>query len=98
MLFGDAVRASAFGIDLLGLDLESELLLQGPSNGTAHRVWLPLQCSDHLADADAFGPLEHGDQLGLLAVGARRVGRRGAVGGRSLGRLNGRRTGAFALG
>ena len=42
MLFGDAVHSPALRIDLLGLDLEPELLLQCPGDGTAHRVRLPL--------------------------------------------------------
>jgi len=38
VLFGDAVHSTGCRIDLLGLDLESELLLLRDGKGTAHRV------------------------------------------------------------
>jgi len=45
ILLADAVNSSALTF-LLGLDFESELLLQCPGDGSAHRVHLPLKGFD----------------------------------------------------
>src|ERR1700731_717130 len=71
----DPVDPSA-SLTLLGHHIEPELLLQGSSDGTAHRVSLPAEGGDDFIDARAPGLLEHVDQLGLLAVGTHAVGLR----------------------
>src|SRR5262249_33664024 len=57
-------------LDLFRLYLEPKLLLQRARDGAAYRMPLPLELLDDLVDRCAFRPLEHVDQLGLLAVGA----------------------------
>src|SRR5215471_7761402 len=54
---GDPIDTPA-PVDLLGVYVEAELLLQCPGYGAAHRVRLPLEFLDDLVDRGAVRTLE----------------------------------------
>jgi hypothetical protein len=70
MLFGDPVHARPLRIDLSDSTLSPSFFFSAPQ-------WLRAPCApalqglDYLGDGGTFGSLQHLDQLGLLAVGAR---------------------------